>query len=459
MIVDTGQVIYNGLPKTQRYWSWATLMIGLTLAVIDGTLVNIALPTIAADFNAPPSHVIWVLNGYQLAIVISLLPMAALGEIYGYKRVYLYGTALFSLASIGCMYAPSIEFLTLARIIQGFGAAGLMSVSTALLRYTVPESQFGTAIGFNAVAVALSSSVGPSLAGAILAIADWTWLFVINLPLGITVVLLGIKYLPKTPRASRPFDYIGAVLTAFVIGMFITVISIAGNQKSVWSLSFEVLAILVALLLLIRRSLTMKEPMLPLDLLSIPVFALSICSSILSFTGQMMAFVATPFLFQSKLGFSPFETGLLIMPWPIALAIIAPLSGKLADSVSPAILGGVGLMLFATGLVSVGFIPQNPETWDIAWRLALCGAGFGLFQAPNNRLMIGSTPMERSGAASGMLGTARLLGQSFGAALIGFLLARWGIDQVSNFFFIAAFFAILGSGMSLARLKQPVTFG
>lgn len=145
------------------------------------------------------------------------------------------------------------------------------------------------------------------------------------------------------------------------------------------------------------------------------------------------------------------------MPWPIALAIIAPLSGRLADTVSPAILGFLGLTLFAAGLVSVGFISQNPEIWDIAWRLALCGAGFGLFQAPNNRLMIGSTPMERSGAASGMLGTARLLGQSFGAALVGFLLASWGIDKISNFFFVAAVFAVLGSIMSLSRLQQTAS--
>jgi DHA2 family multidrug resistance protein-like MFS transporter len=196
VIEPNKSTIQDGLPKPRIYWAWATLMVGLTLAVIDGTIANVALPTIAADFSAGPAASIWIVNGYQLAIVITLLPFAALGEIYSYRRVYLLGVSLFTLASIACVFARSLEALTIARIIQGFGAAGLMSVNAALLRYTVPQAKLGTAIGLNALFVALSSTIGPTLAGIILHSLTWPWLFVINIPLGVLAVVMGMKILP-----------------------------------------------------------------------------------------------------------------------------------------------------------------------------------------------------------------------------------------------------------------------
>ncbi|MBA8821279.1 MFS transporter [Ochrobactrum sp. P6BS-III] len=443
----------DGLPKPRIYWAWATLMVGLTLAVIDGTIANVALPTIAADFSAGPAASIWIVNGYQLAIVISLLPLAALGEIYGYRRIYLAGVSLFTVASVACVFARSLETLTLARIVQGLGAAGLMSVNTALLRYTVPQAKFGTAIGLNALFVAVSSTIGPTLAGVILSSLTWPWLFVINIPLGIAAVAMGIRTLPENERSARKFDVVSAILSALTIGLLITTIDSAGNEISKTVVVLQAVACLVAGILLTRRSLRTSDPLLPLDLLRIPVFTLSICTSIMSFLAQMMAFISLPFLFQTVFGFKPIEVGFLMMPWPIALALVAPLSGKLSDKHSPAILGLLGLITFAAGLALVGMLPAHPTIGDICWRMAICGIGFGLFQAPNNRMMITSTPRARSGAASGMLGTARLLGQSLGAAFVAFLLSQWGVEGTPYILFIASGFALFASVISFSRLS------
>ncbi|PWL18731.1 MFS transporter [Falsochrobactrum shanghaiense] len=426
-------------------------MLGLTLAVLDGTIANVALPTIAADFAAGPAASVWIVNGYQLAIVISLLPFAALGEIYSYRRVYLLGVSLFTLASIACAFSGSLEMLTAARIIQGFGAAGLMSVNTALLRYTVPQAKFGTAIGLNALFVAFSASVGPTLAGFVLHVASWPWLFVINIPLGVLTVAMGLKSLPDNERSSRRFDILSAILTAMTIGLLITAIDGAGNGLPPAPLLLQVAGCVIAAFFLIRRSSRRMDPLLPLDLLRIPAFSLSLCTSIISFLAQMMAFISLPFLFQSVYGFEPIAVGLLMMPWPIALAIVAPLSGRLSDKYSPAILGLLGLIIFAIGLAMLGLLPTHPTVEDICWRMALCGIGFGLFQAPNNRMIITSAPRSRSGAASGLLGTARLLGQSLGAALTAFLLASSGIAGIPRMLLIAAGFAAMASLVSLSR--------
>jgi len=444
----------DGLPKPRIYWAWATLMVGLTLAVIDGTIANVALPTIAADFSAGPAASIWIVNGYQLAIVITLLPLAALGEIYGYRRIYLLGVSLFTLASIACVFSQSLEALTIARVVQGFGAAGLMSVNTALLRYTVPQAKLGTAIGLNALFVALSSTIGPTLAGVILHSLTWPWLFVINIPLGILAVVMGLKSLPFNELSSRRFDDLSAILTALTLGLLITAIDSAGNNVPPEYLALQAIGCVGSAIWLIRRSTQTADPLLPLDLLRIPVFSLSLCTSIMSFLAQMMAFISLPFLFQDVYGFKPIEVGLLMMPWPIALAIVAPLSGKLSDQYSPATLGLVGLIFFAAGLALVGLLPENPTVTDICWRMAICGIGFGFFQAPNNRMIITSAPRARSGAASGMLGTARLLGQSLGAAFVAFLISHWGVNNIPRILIVAAGFAAFASIISISRRKR-----
>ncbi|MDE3239313.1 MAG: MFS transporter [Paracoccaceae bacterium] len=442
----------NGLPAPRRYFAWATVIVGLTLAVLDGTIANVALPTIAQEFNAPASASIWIVNGYQLAIAMILLPLSSLGEKFGYRWVYLIGIALFTFASIFCVAAPGLNALTVARIVQGLGAAGLMSTNAAVLRYIVPKEKFGGAIGINALVVASSATAGPAIAGFILSVANWRWLFALNIPLGLLTIALGWRSLPESHRTDHPFDWLSALYSAAAIGLLITTIDSIGHDLG-WAVTLPqgVLMVLAAMALL-RRSRRSARPMLPLDLLERPVFSLSVLASIAAFSAQMLAFVALPFTFQMVNGFPPAQMGLLMMPWPLALAFAAPIAGRLADKHSPAILGGIGLVLLTVGLLALGFLPKHPATWDIAWRMALCGLGFGMFQSPNNRILIGSAPLHRSGAANGMLGTARLTGQSIGAALVALLLAQFGILGAISAQFVGAALAGAAAVISLTRL-------
>jgi DHA2 family multidrug resistance protein-like MFS transporter len=208
--------------------------------------------------------------------------------------------------------------------------------------------------------------------------------------------------------------------------------------------------------LLVRRALRQSAPLLPLDLLRIPMFSLSVGTSICSFAAQMLALVSLPFFLQGLLHFTAVDTGLLMTPWPLAIAVAAPIAGRLADRYPAGLLGGAGLLLFAVGLIALALIPGHAGAGDIVWRMALAGVGFGLFQSPNNRAMIGSAPRERGGGASGMLGTARLLGQTTGAALVALIFARSAEHGETVSLYCAAGFALLAAGVSALRLFDRV---
>ena len=444
----------DGLPKAQRNWAILTIALGLVMAVMDGAIANVALPTIARDLDASPAFSIWIVNGYQLAITISLLPLAALGEIIGYRRVYLAGLLLFTLASLFCALAHTLLLLTVARIVQGFGAAGIMSVNSALVRYTYPRALLGRGIGINALVVAVSAAVGPTVAAAILAVGTWPYLFAVNIPLGLAALALGWRCLPHTMPAGHAFDWQSAVLSAVTFGLGIAAIDSAGHGEALYLCLSEFGIAAGAGLLLVLRQTHMASPLLPVDLLRIPIFALSIATSIASFCGQMLAFVAIPFYLESRFGYSAVQIGLLITPWPIAVAFTAPLAGRLVERYPAGLLGGIGLLLFALGLGTLALLPADPSIPDVVWRMALAGAGFGLFQTPNNRTMIAAAPRERSGGASGMLGTARLLGQTTGAALVSFFLARYPAEGTRISLLAGASFALLGAALSMMRLSS-----
>lgn len=444
----------DGLPLPQRYWAIVTIALGIVMAVIDGSIANVALPTIAGDLNASPAFSIWIVNGYQLAVTISLLPLASLGEIIGYRRVYLAGLVLFTLASLFCALAHTLMLLTVARIMQGFGAAGILSVNSALVRYTYPHDQLGRGIGINAMVVATSAAVGPTIAAGILAVASWPYLFAVNLPIGLVTFALAWRSLPYTRPAEHSFDWQSAGLSAVTFGVGIAAIDSVGHGEppASWLLQFAIAAGAGAALFY-RETHMDSPPLLPIDLLRIPIFALSIATSIASFCGQMLAFVALPFYLQSRFGYTAVLMGLLITPWPIAVAFAAPLAGRLVERFPAGLLGGIGLLIFALGLATLATLPQHPTPFDVVWRMALAGFGFGLFQTPNNRTMIAAAPRERSGGASGMLGTARLLGQTTGAALVALFLARYPAQGTQLSLLAAVGFALIGAMLSMLRLS------
>jgi len=442
----------TGLPFPQRYYAILVVALGITLAVLDGAIANVALPTIARNLRASAASSIWIVNAYQLSVTISLLPLASLGDRIGYRRVYLAGMALFTVASLGCALATTLPQLALARMVQGFGGAGIMSVNTALVRMIYPRAQLGRGVAINAMVVAIASAVGPTLASGVLAIASWPWLFAINVPIGIAAFMLGMRALPVNERHPAPYDYLSAVLNAIVFGLLIFAVDGLGHGESKRLVALEFAVAIVVGWFFVRRQLTQPAPLLPVDLLANPVFALSISTSVCSFSAQMLAFVALPFLLQETFGFSQVDTGLLMTPWPLVIIGAAPLAGALSDRYPAGMLGGIGLALFSAGLLSLATLGAHPTVLDICWRMALCGAGFGVFQSPNNRQILSSAPRERSGGASGMLGTARLTGQTLGAALVALIFGFAPQQGPTAALYVATAFAAVAAVVSLLRL-------
>jgi DHA2 family multidrug resistance protein-like MFS transporter len=446
-------VLYDdGLPTPQRYWAIASIALGIVMAVMDSAIANVALPTIGVDLHADPALSIWIVNGYQLAITISLLPLAALGDIIGYRRIYTAGLILFTIASLLCAVARDLPFLAFARVIQGFGGAGIMAVNSALIRFIYPHRLLGRGLSINTLIVAVSAAAGPTVAAAILSVATWPWLFAVNIPFGFVAIAIAVRALPFTPRAKHSFDIPGALLVAVMFALLIGSIDAFGHGGSLVLFGVELAATVGIGWLMVRREESAASPMLPVDLMRIPIFALSIGTSICSFAAQMLALVSLPFLLQSELHFSAVQTGLLITPWPIAIALVSPVAGRLADRYPAGILGAIGLIAFASGLLALAWLPAHPSVIDIAWRMVLAGVGFGLFQSPNNRAMIGSTPRERSGGASGMLGTARLLGQTIGAALVALVFVRMPAHGTVTSLYVGVGFALLAAAVSSLRL-------
>lgn len=366
---------------------------------------------------------------------------------------------VFSITSLFCALSDSLVTLTVARVLQGFGAAAIMSVNTALIRIIYPQRFLGRGIGINSLIVAFSSAAGPTVAAAILSVASWQWLFAINLPIGIVALILGMKFLPaNSQKSNNPrFDTTSAVMNALTFGLLITAISGFAQGHSLRLITAEIAAMLVIGYFFVRRQLNQSSPLLPVDLLRIPIFTLSMGTSICSFAAQMLAMVSLPFFLQGSLGRDEVATGLLLTPWPLAIIVVAPIAGRLVEHIHAGLLGGIGLATFALGLFLLALLPNNPTDLDIIWRMVLCGAGFGLFQSPNNHTIISAAPRHRSGGASGMLGTARLLGQTSGAALVALMFNLFPTDGTHASLVLAGAFASAAAVVSCLRMTQPRT--
>ncbi|HTX51342.1 MAG TPA: MFS transporter [Caulobacteraceae bacterium] len=448
----------DGLPSPRRWWAAVAIWLAIAMTVLDSAIANVALPTIARDFGAAPSESIWIVNAYQLAIVTTLLPLASLGEIVGFRRVYRVGLGLFVVASLACALSRSLTMLTIARTVQGLGAAGVMSVNGALLRHTYPQAQLGRGIGLNAMVVSAASAIGPTVAAGILALGPWPWLFGVNVPIGLAALAVGWLSLPMNPLSGRRFDWLSASLNALTFGLVITGADVVSRTKAKLAGAVELGAGIVFGAVLVIRELGQHRPLVPFDLLRQPLFTLSVATSIASFTAQMLAFVALPFHFENVLHYDQVMTGLLLTPWPLAVGVMAPVAGWLADRVSTAVLCAVGLAIFAAGLAALAVTPLGAHPFDVCWRMAMCGFGFGVFQSPNNRMMLTAAPRERAGAAGGMLGTARLTGQTLGAVMTAIFLHYFGDHGEVIGLLVAAGFAVLAASVSLSRtaVRAPV---
>ncbi|CAJ50884.1 putative transporter, partial [Bordetella avium 197N] len=451
--VSTAGTVSDGLPVPKRYYAVATVLTGMSLSVLDATIANVALPTIATDLNSPPSTAVWVINAYNLAVVTMLLPMSAVAERIGFRRMFMIGLSLFTLASLGCALSGSLLQLSLARMVQGIGAATLMCMFGGLVRNIYPSRLLGRGISINATTVALMSVLGPALGSFILSVADWRWIFAVNLPIGL-LLMLGLRFLPEAPRNTERMDYASALLSMVTLGCFISAVDSLGQDigRSLGLLA----AAVVAGCLLIRRSRDQPAPLVPIDLLRIRQVGFAVMASAATFAAQMASYVSLPFYFQHELGRPYLQVGLLMAAWPLGTGLVAPVAGFLSDRYSAAVLSGVGAGAMALGLLWLVLSPADASNARIMAGMFVAGLGFGLFQTPNNRAMLSGAPIRRSGAAGGLQATTRVFGQSFGTALVAIAFSMSAAHGSTLGLIAAAICASLAIAVNSVRIAKKV---
>ena len=426
--------------------------LSVLLSVLDYAVVNVALPSIAGDIHTSASGAIWVVNAYQLASLIALLPLAAMGDRVGHARMCRIGLVLFVIASLLCAVSRTLPELTAARALQGFGGACIMSVNAALVRFIYPGSALGRGIALNGLVIALGVAIGPTVAAAVLALATWQWLFLINLPLGGVALYFAWTALPVTPLVSGEFDRISTLLLAVGLGALVVGLDSFAHSGGI----VLALALLLigggSLIALVRSQLGKTDPLLPLDLLVRSGFRAAFLTGIFGFVASNFFIISMPFNLMTVLGRGPVATGLLITPWPVAIVLVAPFVGPLTDRYPAAVLSTIGLFMTGVGFLLLRLMPANPSDLDIAWRIGLAGAGFGLFQPPNNKAMITTAPKSRIGSASGMISVARLLGQTIGGMLVALTLGLVAHGATAACLALASGTAFLATGISGARM-------
>jgi len=441
----------SGLQGSRRNIAIAAVLAAMVLAVLDAAIANVALPNMARSLHVTPGMAVWIITAYQTALVMGLLPCAALGESLGYRRVFTMGVALFTVASALCALAPSLPWLVAARFLQGLGGAAIMALGIALLRLVVPQRELGAAIGWNALAVALSSAAGPTIGAVLLSGASWPWLFALNLPLG-GLVLLACRALPDLSGTARPLDRFSVALNVAVFASLVFGAEVLVEQPVLAAALLAVAAISLAAL--IRREMPKAAPLIPLDLLRAESFRISVLASVCCFAGMTMGLLALPFYLQHSLGQDTLMTGLYMTPWPLTVAVAAPLSGHLSNRVPTAWLCAAGGTCLALGLAAASLWPLHGSALPLVPLTMLCGLGFGLFQVPNNRNMFLSAPRERAGAAGGMQGTARLAGQTAGGVVMSLLFTVASVESAPRVGLgIGAVLTLAAGLVSVLRVK------
>ena len=453
------KVVWDGLHRPQIFYAMSAILTGLFMAVMTGTVCNVALPSIGQGLAVTSSDSIWIVNAFQLVVMITLLPFAQWGELIGYRVVYVRGMSLFVLASLCCMLSWNLPSLVFSRMLQGVGASMVMSINTSLVKLIYPHRHLAQGLGLNATVVALASMAGPSVAAAILAVADWPWLFALNVPLGCVTIFLARRFLPDNPEIipGRVFNFKAAVWNVLTFGLLIGCLEAYSHGASGWLLVFGTVVFIPVAVYFVRNQLHEPFPMLPFDLLSIPLFSLSVVTSVISFTAQMLAMIALPFLFQQQLGYDAVETGLFMSAWPAVILVVAPLSGWLSGRIHPGWLGGVGLSMMCIGCFSLAYLPTDVTVYGLIFRLMLCGAGFALFQSPNNSLMLGAAPTSRAGSAGGMLASARLVGQTTGAAMVALFFNLSGNVAPRLSLWLAGLLTLVAVIVSCSRVNMKRT--
>jgi EmrB/QacA subfamily drug resistance transporter len=416
-----------------KWYVFAAVAMGLFLGTIDGSIVNIALPTLSKELNTDFSIVQWVVLAYLLVIVTLMLSIGRLADMIGKKPLYLSGLAIFTLGSVLCGLSNSVYMLIGFRVLQAIGAVMVMALGTAIVTEAFPAEQRGMALGLTGLMVSIGSIAGPTLGGIILGVFSWHWIFFVNLPIGLLGIVLAWRFVsPHRPQGGQRFDYAGAV-TLF-LGLFSLLIALTLGQNTsfinplVLVLFVISIGIIISFVMLEKR---MPQPMVDLKMFTNKLFSVNLVTATMVFICSAGTVLLIPFFLQNMKGFSSETAGLLMAATPLSMGIIAPFSGRLSDRLGTRPLTVIGLFLIGLGYLGLTTLDANTSGLGFVLRSIPLGIGMGVFNSPNNSAVMGSVSRNRLGVASGLLSLTRTLGQTTGIAVIGALWASH-VKQLSG---------------------------
>lgn len=407
----------------------ALVCVGIFMTTLDASIVNIGLPAIARAFDTPLTGTLeWVVIAYLVVIGAVLLTFGRLSDMIGRAPIWISGLILFTIASAICGATPSLGLLIGARGLQGAGSALILSTSTAILSNAVPPTQRGHALGWGATSIALGASTGPTIGGFLTTLGTWRWIFYVNVPIGIVAILLTLRLIPPTfVRSAQRFDLRGALLLAIALAAL--TLGLSFGQEWGWT-SARVLGILaigvVSLAASIFAEARSTHPIIDLRLFRNRVFASAVASVLCSMLALFAIGFLFPFYFEELRGFPAERTGFLLTPWPLAMVIVSPIAGALSDRFGSRLLAPLAMAITTAALLLLTQLDATSPISEIWWRLALAGAGLGLFQSPNARSLMGAAPQSQQGMASGVFATTRITGQALSVAVAGAVFATLG---------------------------------
>ncbi len=410
---------------TSKRWSILLIIVlSIFMSALDGSIVNVALPTMANSLGVTSAAIAWVVSVYLIAISATMLLFGRLGDILGKTVIFLFGIALFSLGSLLCGVTYSLGVLLIARVIQAIGAAGMMANSQGIITQVFPAEERGRALGLSGTFVALGSLAGPSLGGMIVAYTSWEYIFWINVPVGIIVFILGIKLLPRSvKRQDEKVDLLGAILFIITIVLLFTALgqiqNIGFKSPVIWVCLLITIVLFIFFLVVENKS---QMPLLELKLFRNKWFSVSIICGFISFVAIFCSNIVMPFYLQDILPFTPGQAGAFLSIYPLVLALTAPVSGYLSDKIGSEILTLVGLTLTSLGLFLMSTLNEHPSYVAMGIFVAIMSLGNGLFQSPNTSLIMSTLPKNKLGIGGGINAFVRNLGMICGITLATTLL-------------------------------------
>lgn len=410
----------SSIASSRRWLVLVAVSLGLFMALLDATIVNIAVPSIMKDLDATVSSVSWVLNVYNLALAVLFLSVGRIADRFGQKLLFTLGLGLFTVFSLAAGLAPSIGWLVVFRIGQAVGAAAMVPISLTILLGVFPRSQHGLATGLWAALGAVAAALGPSLGGVLTEYGSWHWIFFINVPFGIVALVASWRLVPEHRRAADArIDFGGVVLSAAAL-FSLTLALIQGNEWG-WT-SAGILGLFAAALAagaaFVVWEVRTRQPMLDLRLFRIRSFAAANGAFLLIGVGMMGSVFLLVIFMVNVMGFSELKAGIAITPMPLVGLVLAPLVGRLVDRSGPRVPAVIGALGFAAGLLALSRLDASASLGDIAWRAVVLGVGMGFSMPSFMAAGMGSVPDDQGGVASGAINTARQLGFVLGVAVL-----------------------------------------